>query len=81
MGWPLFWAYLAVSVLFYALAPRPSMPTRSNPPPAGLHEINFPTAEAGRDIPVLFGTRWIKGPNVVWYGDLRTTPVEETVCS
>jgi hypothetical protein len=31
-----------------------------------------PTAEQDRPIPVIFGTVWITGPNVVWYGDLRT---------
>lgn len=74
-------AMVAAVVLSYALAPRPSQPTQQGRPPAGLDEIDFPTAEAGRDIPVVFGTRWIKGPNVVWYGDLRTSPIQETNCS
>lgn len=29
-----------------------------------------PTADVARPIPVVFGTVTIKGPNVVWYGDL-----------
>jgi hypothetical protein len=44
---------------------------------AGLSEFSVPTAEDGREIPVLFGTRDITGPNVVWYGDLRTVAVKK----
>lgn len=65
-------AYFVVSlVLTYALAPKPDKPK-----PASLKDIEAPTAEVGREIPVLFGTRKISGPNVVWYGDLRVTAVK-----
>lgn len=68
------WWYLAYFVvglvLSYAMTPKPQ-----SQPPAGLGDIQAPTAEEGREIPVLFGTRDIEGPNVVWYGDLRTVPI------
>ncbi len=38
-------------------------------------EITAPTADEGKSIAVLFGTRRIKGPNVVWYGDLKTDAI------
>ena len=64
-------ASAAVSyVVAYSLTPSPQEPTA-----AGLNEFTVPTAELGRDIPVLFGTREIAAPNVVWYGDLYTTPI------
>lgn len=67
-------ASAAVSyVMAYALAPDPQAPQAA--PAAGLNEFNVPTAELGRDIPVLFGTRKITAPNVVWYGDLKTKPI------
>lgn len=70
------WEYLAVLVIAIiigvALAPKP----QSNPP-AGFDEIQVPTAEEGREIPVLFGTRRLTGPNVVWYGDLESVPVQK----
>jgi len=70
------WGYLAVFVLAlvvsYAMAPKPQ-----SRPPAGLSEFNVPTAEIGREIPVLFGTRAIGGANVVWYGHLRTVPIRK----
>ncbi len=38
-------------------------------------EITAPTADEGKSIAVLFGTRRVKGPNVVWYGDLKTDAI------
>lgn len=65
--------YFVVSlVISYAMQPKPK-----STPPAGLGDIKAPTAEEGREIPVLFGTREIDGPNVVWYGDLRTIPLKK----
>jgi len=69
--WQLFLG-LAIGLLAaYALAPKPQ-----NQKPAGLDEIEAPTAEEGRSIPVLFGCRKIKSANTVWYGDLKTTPIK-----
>ena len=70
------WWYLAVFivalVVSYSMVPKPE--TR---PPAGLDEIQAPTAEVGREIPVLFGRRKLEGPNVVWYGHLRTVAIKK----
>lgn len=70
------WWYVAVFVVAlvvsYAMTPKPQ-----SQPPAGLGDIQAPTAEEGREIPVLFGTRDIKGPNVVWYGDLRSVAIRK----
>jgi hypothetical protein len=63
--------YVGFTLLSYLLAPKPEKPK-----PAGLDEIDAPVAEAGKTIPVLFGTRDLNGPNVVWYGHLRTTPIK-----
>jgi hypothetical protein len=49
------------------LAPKPPSAKA-----ATLEDFSVPTAEQDRPIPVIFGTVWITGPNVVWYGDLRT---------
>ena len=64
-------AFIVAIVISVAMQPKPQ--TR---PAAGLGEFNVPTAEVGREIPVLFGTRIIGGTNVVWYGDLRTQKVK-----
>lgn len=74
----MFWTiliWIAVTALAYVLAPKP----QTQPPP-GIGEIKVPTAEEGREIPVLFGTRNIDGPNVVWFGDIKTEPHKIDPC-
>lgn len=71
----MFWVQLillVVSVIVsYALRPKPAVPK-----PAALEDFDIPVAEQGRPIPVVFGTILLTGPNVLWYGDLRTTPIK-----
>ncbi len=55
----------------FAVRPKPQ-----SQPPAALEDVTAPTAEEGRAVPVLFGCRDIRGSNVVWYGDLRTTRIK-----
>lgn len=66
-------ALVVAAVVSVVLAPSPE-----NAKPAGLNEFDVPTAEVGREIPVLFGTRDIKGPNCVWYGDLSVSPIRKS---
>lgn len=40
--------------------------------------VEAATAEEGRNIPVLFGTRDIANQNVVWYGDIRIVPIKKS---
>lgn len=72
MAWIAALIAVVALVVGYSMQPKPE--TR---PPAGLDEIQTPTAEIGREIPVLFGTRKLTGPNVVWYGDLSTIPIKK----
>lgn len=70
------WQYLILwivtTVLSALLAPRPKTTT----PEAGTLEA--PMASTDAPIPVLFGTRVIKQPNCVWYGDVRTTAIRQS---
>ena len=66
-------AMLVVSaVISYATRPK-----IQNAKPASLSDFDVPTAEEGREIPVLFGTRDIEAPNVVWYGDMKAKAVKK----
>lgn len=69
MGWPMFVAYLIITIISvavsYALRPKPITPK-----PAELTDFDIPTADGGRPIPVIFGHVRVKSPNVVWFGDL-----------
>jgi hypothetical protein len=73
MFWLIAAVFVGALVVSYALTPKPQ-----SAKPAGLGEINVPTAEEGREIPVLFGTRDLSGPNIVWYGDFRTVAVRKS---
>lgn len=65
-------AIMVVSaIISQALAPKPPKPK-----PAALSDFDAPTAEEGRSIPVVFGTVWLKGPNVLWFGDLQAEPIK-----
>lgn len=54
-------ASVAISLL---LAPK-----IKTPKPEAAKDLEDPTAEAGRPIPVVFGTVTVKGLNLLWYGD------------
>lgn len=71
----MFWyvvVWVAALAAAYSMMPKPQ-----SQPPAGLGDIKVPTAEEGREIPVLFGTRDIDGPNVVWYGHFKAVAVRK----
>ena len=74
-----FWWALArlviVSAISYFLTPTPK---NNQPKAAGLGDFTGPTAEEGRKIPVLFGTRDLAAPNVTWYGDLKVEPIRKS---
>lgn len=70
------WWYIAVFVVALVVS-YATMPKPQSQPPAGLGDIKAPTAEEGREIPVLFGTRDLEGPNVVWYGDFRAVAIRK----
>lgn len=63
--------YVFTLVVSYALSPKPKT---SEPPPGNF---KAPQASANAPIPVLFGTRMLKQPNVVWWGDMRITPIRK----
>jgi len=62
-----------LTVLSYVLRPKPDTQK-----PKPVTSIEVPTAEDGREIPVLFGTRPIKNQNIVWYGDLKTKAIKSS---
>lgn len=70
--------YLAIIIAIIALVLAVTMkPKSQSVKPASLDEIEAPVAEIGREICVVFGERDVDGPNVVWYGDLKTEPVKK----
>lgn len=72
---PITWVYLAVMLVGMAYS-YTHQPKTVQPTALTLEDAKIPGVELGKEIPVLFGTRDINAPQVVWYGDLRTSPVE-----
>lgn len=64
MAWWILLAAVAVSIAVSILL-RPKTPSRKSE----TQDLENPTAEAGRPIPVVFGTITVKGLNVLWFGD------------
>jgi len=65
---------VAVVVLTELLRPKPNI---EDARPALLGDFQFPTATEGRVVPILWGRNRIRGPNVVWYGDLAQEAVSK----
>lgn len=55
---------LALMIIGYLLQPKPR-PQK----PSEVTEMEGPTAEAGKPIPVVFGDIWVKSLNFLWWGD------------
>lgn len=70
------WWYIAVFVaalaVSYSLAPKPP-----NTPPVGFNDVKVPTAEDGRELPVVFGTRSYEAPNCGWFGDYKNVAIRK----
>ena len=57
---------VALEVLAYVLMPKPKQT------PQAVQDLQAPTAEAGRPMPVVFGSMRVKSMNVLWYGSGST---------
>jgi len=55
---------LVLNVLAYLILPKPK-----GPKPPAVTDLESPTAENGRPIPVAFGTILIRSPNVIGWAD------------
>lgn len=73
MGWETVIVWVVMTYLSYVMAPKPQ-----DAPAANLEDSDIPMADEGVEIPVVFGTRDISGANVVWYGDIKTTPIKSS---
>ncbi len=62
---------IASVVIQSALAPKPE-----GPKAASLGDFNVPTASEGGAIAVIFGTAFIRAPNVVWFGALNKVAIK-----
>ncbi|MCD9097036.1 hypothetical protein [Luteimonas fraxinea] len=71
---PYTWVYIIVMLLSIAIS-LAMMPKPQNAKPPALADFDAPVSEDGRDVAWLHGECWMKDPNVLWWGRLRTTPI------
>ncbi|CAJ0862007.1 MULTISPECIES: hypothetical protein [Ralstonia] len=69
------WFSVAVLIVT-ALLSTALRPRQKDPPAATLQDVNVPTVDQGTPVPVVFGEVWIENWMVLWYGDLRVTPIK-----
>jgi hypothetical protein len=71
--WVLLIIYAATTVLSGLLQRAPNQKASS------LGDLQVPTAEEGRSLPVVWGTCCLKSPNVVWYGDYKVKAIRKSM--
>lgn len=60
-----------INIIAYAILPKPK-----GPKPDEFKELEYPTAEAGKPIPVVFGEVTVSEWNYLWYGDKEINIIE-----
>jgi hypothetical protein len=73
--WNFLLTWIVTTVLSALLAPRPKA---QDAQPGQIGERDIPMASQDAPIPVLFGTRVLSQPNVVWYGDVQVQPIRNS---
>ena len=58
---------VGLQVVGFLLAPKPKQAR-----PDEVRDMDNPTAEEGRPIPVVFGEMEVTGVNIIWFGDKNT---------
>lgn len=73
--WNFLITWIVTTVLSALLAPRPRV---QDAQPGQIGDKDIPMASQDAPIPVLFGTRVLSQPNVVWWGDVRVIPIRRS---
>lgn len=72
---PYTWVYIIILLISlavsYAARPKPQ-----NAKPPALTDFDAPVVEDGRDVAWIHGECWVSDPNILWWGNLRTTPIK-----
>ena len=66
--------WVVTTIISSLLTPRPKT---QKVQPGQIGDKDVPIASQNAEIPVLFGTRYMTGPNIVWYGDLKIVPIKK----
>lgn len=64
---------LVLSAVGFLLRPKPEQPK-----PSTIEDVKIPITEEGQEIGKVYGTVWLKSPQVVWYGHFRAAPIKKS---
>lgn len=70
------WLIIFLVIMIVAMAVGIAMMAGIKPPETHDKIMSIPTTEIGVPIAVLFGTRIIKSPRIVWWGALRIVKIK-----
>lgn len=66
---------VAMAAMIYTMSNKGAQDARAQ----ALDPSSIPTASKDRVIPLLLGTRWIKGSNVCDYGNYSSSPIKKSM--
>jgi len=69
------WEQLIVAIVLMIVSSMMTSAAKPNINTPEPGKLDTPTAEEGKDIPVVFGTEVIKDANVCWYGDSNAVEI------
>ena len=72
------WAAIAITAVGVGVALQQAnkMAKSMSQKPPEYDSVKVPVAEDGREIPVIFGTVDLFGPNVTWYNKIDFKPIK-----
>lgn len=73
------WLIVVLIIMMIAAAAMSLMAGGVPPATKSDPSLDVPTSEIGIPIPILFGTRMIKTPRIVWWGALKIVKVKVNV--
>ena len=73
-----FFIYMIVMIVLTLIADL-TRPVPKSPKRPGIGDFTFPTVEATRKVPVVWGKPLLRGPNLTWWGDLRIVKIVKKV--
>lgn len=74
-----FFLRIVASVIFTGISAYLSYRKQEQPNPGTLEDLGNPRADEGSEIIKVFGTVNVADPQVVWFGDLGTSPIRQRI--
>lgn len=75
---PNWFIQLAIAIIFSFIAFM-LRPTPKPPKAATLADVKIPITKEGEEVGKIYGTVWLRSPQVHWYGDFKTRPIKSEV--